>query len=294
MFEEAVRRVFSVIWTARAVRARAASTRRARHDATVARFRLRRAAPAGRALLVVLLAGAAGCAWAQRAEPGYPARPIRFIVPLAPGGSVDMMARSVAHALTEAFGQQVVVDNRPGAGGTIAVEIAARAAPDGYTMVMGSSSTFGVNPTLYRRLGYDAIRGFAPVIFVSFAPNALVVHPPLPVRSVKAGKLRALGVTSAKRAPALPDVPSMSEAGFAAVNATSWNGILVPARTERRIVERLNREVQKMLTAAEVRERLVAQGAEPGGGTPEEFARFIRNEITKWGKVVKAAGLRVE
>lgn len=159
---------------------------------------------------------------------------------------------------------------------------------------MGSSSTFGVNPTLYRRLGYDAIRGFAPVIFVSFAPNALVVHPPLPVRSVKAGKLRALGVTSAKRAPALPDVSSMSEAGFAAVNATSWNGILVPARTERRIVERLNREVQKMLTAAEVRERLVAQGAEPGGGTPEEFARFIRNEITKWGKVVKAAGLRVE
>lgn len=320
--------------------------------------------------IVMIAAFAAGGGHARTAAstPAYPERPVRFIVPLAPGGSVDIMARSVAEWLTEALGQQVVADNRPGAGGTIGAQIAARAAPDGYTMVMGSSSTFGVNPALYRRPGYDAIKDFAPVVFVSFAPNALVVHPSLPARSVaelvayakarpgqinfassgtggaphlagelfklaagidivhvpykgtgqaladllggqvqmsfgtvlavlphvKAGKLRALGVTSAKRAPALPGVPSMTEAGFPAVNATSWNGILVPVRTERRIVERLNREVNRMLSAAGVRERLLAQGAEPGGGSPEEFASFIRNEIAKWGKVVAAIGLRVE
>lgn len=196
--------------------------------------------------IVMIAAFAAGGGHARTAAstPAYPERPVRFIVPLAPGGSVDIMARSVAEWLTEALGQQVVADNRPGAGGTIGAQIAARAAPDGYTMVMGSSSTFGV--------------------------------------------------TSAKRALALPGVPSMTDAGFPAVNATSWNGILVPVRTERRIVERLNREVNRMLSAAGVRERLLAQGAEPGGGSPEEFASFIRNEIAKWGKVVAAIGLRVE
>jgi tripartite-type tricarboxylate transporter receptor subunit TctC len=300
-------------------------------------------------------------------EPAYPSRPVRLVVGFAPGGSTDVTARIVAERLTTVFGQQVLVDNRTGAGGNIGAEIVAKAPPDGYTMVMGSSSNFGVNPTLYKHLPYDAIRDFTPVSLVSFAPNALLVHPSVPAQTVKelvayakanpgklsfassgqggsnhmagelfkmvaavdivhvpykgtgpaladtiagnvqmqfgsviaalplvkAGKLRALAVTVPKRVPALPQVPTMAEAGYPAVETTVWNGVLVPAKTPVAIVTRLNSEIVAVLKDPELRARFAAQGAEAVGSTSAEFAAHIRREIDKWGKVVRANGLVV-
>ena len=310
---------------------------------------------------------AAHAASSASSASSYPDRPIRFVVPLAPGGAVDIAARAVAQELATSLRQQVVVDNRAGGGGNIGAEIVAKAPPDGYTMVMGSSSNFGVNPTLYKNLPYDAVRDFAPVTLVSFAPNALYVHPSVPANTVKelvalakakpgtlnfassgqggsghlagelfkmvtgvdivhvpykgtgqaladtvggqvqmqfgsviavlphvkAGKLRALAVTVRKRVPALPQVPTMAEAGYPAVETTVWNGVLVPAKTPRPIVDRLNAEIVAILKRPEVRERFAAQGAEAVGSTSAEFAAHIRREIDKWGKVVRAAGLTV-
>ena len=297
----------------------------------------------------------------------YPNRPIRFVVPLAPGGAVDIAARAVGQGLSTRLGQQVVVDNRAGGGGNIGAEIVARAPADGYTMVMGSSSNFGVNPTLYKNLQYDAIRDFAPVSLVSFAPNALYVHPSVPAQSVKelvalaksrpgtlnfassgqggsnhlagelfkmvagidivhvpykgtgpaladtisgqvqmqfgsviavlphlkAGKLRALAVTVPRRVAALPQVPTMAEAGYPAVETTVWTGVLVPAKTPQAIVARLNTEIVGVLKDPDLRARFAAQGAEAIGSSSAEFAAHIRREIDKWGKVVRAAGLTV-
>ena len=297
----------------------------------------------------------------------YPNRPIRFVVPLAPGGAVDIAARAVGQGLSARLGQQVVVDNRAGGGGNIGAEIVAKAPPDGYTMVMGSSSNFGVNPTLYKNLPYDAIRDFAPVSLVSFAPNALYVHPSVPAQNVKelvalakirpgtlnfassgqggsnhlagelfkmvagvdivhvpykgtgpaladtisgqvqmqfgsviaalphvkAGKLRALAVTVPRRVQALPQVPTMAEAGYPAVETTVWTGVLVPAKTSAAIVAKLNGEIVAVLKDPELRARFAAQGAEAVGSTSAEFGSHIRREIEKWGKVVRAAGLTV-
>ena len=308
----------------------------------------------------VLLAGPA--AQAQ----GYPAKPVRFIVPLAAGGSVDIAARALAQELSGTLGQQVVVDNRAGGGGNIGAELAARAAPDGYTMVMGSSSNFGVNPSLYRNLPYDAVRDFEPVSMVSFAPNTLVVHPAVPARSVKelvalakakpgtlnfgssgtggsphlagelfkmvtgadvqhipykgmglaladviaghiqmsfgtvlallphvkTGKVRSLAVTVRKRVPALPEVPTMAEAGYPGIETTAWNGVLFPAKTPPAIVKRMNADIVLVLNRPDVKERFVAQGADASSSTPAEFGQFIRSEIDKWRKVVQAAGLK--
>lgn len=296
---------------------------------------------------------------------GYPVKPLRFIVPLAPGGSVDIAARLVAQELSTTLGQQVAVDNRAGGGGNIGAELAARAAPDGYTIVMGSSSNFGVNPSLYRNLPFDPIKDFEPVSMVSLAPNTLVVHPGVPARNVKelvalakakpgtlnfassgtggsphlagelfklvtqtdvthiaykgtgqamgdllagqvqmsfgtvlallpqikSGKLRALAVTTRKRVSALPDVLTMAEQGFPGIETTAWNGVLAPARTPAAIIQRLNGDIVRILSTPEVRQRFDAQGAEAAPGTPAEFGLFIREEIDKWGKVVRAAGL---
>jgi len=304
---------------------------------------------------------------ARGADSAYPDRPIRFIVPLAPGGAVDIAARAVAQELTASLRQQVVVDNRAGGGGNIGAEIVAKAPPDGYTMVMGSSSNFGVNPTLYKNLSYDAVRDFTPVSLVSFAPNALYVHPSVPANTVKelvalakakpgtlnfassgqggsnhmagelfklvagvdivhvpykgtgqaladtvggqvqmqfgsviavlphvkAGKLRALAVTVPRRVPALPQVPTMAEAGYPAVETTVWNGVLVPAKTPKPIVDRLNAEIVAGLRKPDVRERFAALGAEAIGSTSAEFGAHIKREIAKWGKVVRAANLTV-
>jgi tripartite-type tricarboxylate transporter receptor subunit TctC len=269
--------------------------------------------------------------------------------------------------LSVSLRQQVVVDNRSGGGGNIGAELAAKAPPDGYTMVMGSSSNFGVNPTLYKNLPYDAVRDFAPVTLVSFAPNALYVHPSVPAQNVKelvalaksrpgtlnfassgqggsghlagelfklvtgvnivhvpykgtgqaladtvggqvqmqfgsviavlphvkAGKLRALAVTVPRRVAVLPQVPTMAESGYPAVETTVWNGVLVPVKTPKPIVDRLNAEIVASLKKPEMRERFAAQGAEAVGSTSAEFAAHIRREIDKWGKVVRAAGLTV-
>jgi tripartite-type tricarboxylate transporter receptor subunit TctC len=312
---------------------------------------------------------ALACALAHSAlaAEAYPSRPIRFVVPLAPGGAVDIAARAVGQGLSQRLGQQVVVDNRAGGGGNIGAEIVAKAPPDGYTMVMGSSSNFGVNPTLYKNLGYDAVRDFAPVSLVSFAPNALMVNPSVPAHTVKelvaiarakpgtlnfassgqggsnhmagelfkmvagvdivhvpykgtgpaladtisgnvqmqfgsiiaalphvkAGKLRALAVTVPRRVPALPQVPTMAEAGYPAVETTVWTGVLVPAKTPQPIVQRLNTEIVAVLKDPDLRTRFAAQGAEAVGSTSAEFGAHIRREIEKWGKVVRANGLTV-
>ena len=311
-------------------------------------------------MLVSLLLGSAH---AQN----YPTKPIRMVIGFPPGGAADILGRIAAQRLTEALGQQVVVDNRGGAGGSIAAEIAAKSVPDGYT-VHFTSLPHVINPHLYRKVGYDAVRGFAPIAQFVSVSLVLVVHPSLPVKSVreliavakakpgdlnyasagsgssghlamellktmaginlthipykgtgpllndvlagqvpvtiassvglvphiKAGKLRGLGVTSASRSAAVPDLPTIAEAGVPGYDVTQWFGLLAPAGTPAAIVSRLNSEVNRMLAAAEVKEMLAARGADPVGGTPAEFAALIRKDFSKWAKVVKDSGARVD
>jgi len=309
-----------------------------------------------------------GVSISQSLAQSYPTKPIRLILGFAPGGSTDIVTRLMAQRLTESLGQPLVLDYREGAGGTIGTQLASRAASDGYTIIMGTSSTFGANPAMYKNLSYDVIKDFAPVIFISFVPNVLVVHPSVAAKSVqelvalakakpgqlnfassgiggtthlagelfkvvagvdivhvpykgtgqaltdllsgqvqmsfstvismfshiKAGKLRPLAVTSPKRVLALPEIQTMAESKLPGVNALSWNGFLVPTNTPRAIVEKLNSESNRILNLPEVHEQLTKQGAEPVGGTPEEFSAFVKAEITKWDKVIKAAGIRGE
>jgi len=298
----------------------------------------------------------------------YPAKPIRLVVPFPPGGATDILARDVAQKLTEAWGQQVIVDNRPGAGGNIGSELVAKSAPDGYTLEMGTVGTHAINASLYAKMPYDHVKDFAPVILVAGVPNVLVVNPAVPANSVaelieyakanpgklnfassgngtsihlsgelfkvmagvqmthvpykgsapalqdllggqvqlmfdnlppslpqiKAGKLRALAVTSVARAPALPDVPTMAEAGLPGYEASSWFGVLAPAGTPPAIVAKLNSEIAKWLATPEAKEKLSKQGANAAGGTPEDFAKHIAAETTKWAKVVKDSGAKID
>jgi tripartite-type tricarboxylate transporter receptor subunit TctC len=290
------------------------------------------------------------------------------VVPFPPGGTTDILARAVAQKLTEAMGQSVVLDNRPGAGGNIGADVVAKSAPDGYTLLMGTVGTHAINPSLYAKMPYDHVKDFVPVVLVAGVPNVLVVNPSLPVNSVadliklakakpgsinfassgngtsihlsgelfkamagvdmthvpykgsapalsdlisgqvqvmfdnlpsslpqiKAGKLRAIAVTSLKRAPALPDVPTISESGLPGFEASSWFGVLAPAGTPPAVITRLNAEVDKWLQTPEAKEQLLAQGAQAAGDTPEQFAAFIRSETEKWAKVVKASGAKVD
>jgi tripartite-type tricarboxylate transporter receptor subunit TctC len=303
-----------------------------------------------------------------QAPAAYPTKPIRLVVPFPPGGATDILAREVAKHLTDAWGQSVVVDNRPGAGGNIGSELVAKAAPDGYTLEMGTVGTHAINSSLYSKMPYDHIKDFVPVILVAGVPNVLEVNPALPVNSVqeliayakanpnklnfassgagtsihlsgelfkvmagvqmthvpykgsapaladliggqvqlmfdnlppslpqiKAGKLRALAVTSATRAPALPDVPTVAEAGLPGFEASSWFGVLAPAGTPPAIVTKLNAEIAKWLTSPEAKEKLASVGANIAGGTPEDFARHIQAETSKWAKVVKESGAKVD
>jgi tripartite-type tricarboxylate transporter receptor subunit TctC len=298
----------------------------------------------------------------------YPTKPIRLVVPFPPGGATDILARDVAQKLTEAWGQSVIVDNRPGAGGNIGSELVAKSAPDGYTLEMGTVGTHAINASLYAKMPYDHVKDFTPVILVAGVPNVLVVTPSLPVNSVaeliayakanpgklnfassgngtsihlsgelfkvmagvqmthipykgsapalqdliagqvqlmfdnlppslpqiKAGKLRALAVTSLARAPALPDVPTLAESGLPGFEASSWFGILAPAGTPAPIVAKLNAEVAKWLATPEAKEKLLKQGANPAGGTPEDFAKHIAAETAKWAKVVKDSGAKID
>src|SRR6187551_4065452 len=302
------------------------------------------------------------------AQAAYPSQPIRIVVPFPTGGATDIMARAAAQRLTEAWKAQVVVDNRPGAGGNIGSELVAKAPNDGYTLEMGTVGTHAINASLYAKMPYDHVKDFVPVVLVAAVPNVLVVTPSLPVNSVqeliayikanpgkvnfassgngtsihlsgelfkvltgvqithvpykgsapaltdllggqvqmmfdnlppslpqiKAGKLRALAVTSSTRAPALPDVPTVAEAGLPGFEASSWFGVLAPAGTPPAIVAKLNAEIAKWLTTPEAKEKLANVGANIASGTPEDFARHIQAETAKWAKVVKESGAKVD
>lgn len=297
----------------------------------------------------------------------YPTKPIRILVGFAAGGPSDVAARTIAQKLTEKWGQQVIVDIRPGAGGNIATELAAKSPPDGYTL-LEPAFAHAVNPVLYSKLPFDALKDFAPILLFASIANMLVVHPSVPAHNVKellafaktrpnqltygsagsgtashfagellnmmggikvthipykglspahvdtmagqltmmfdgivtgtpavkAGKLRALGVTTLKRWQGTPDIPTMSEAGLAGFEVNSWYGLLAPAGTPREIITRLNTEVARSLKEPDARERFYSIGAEPMGGTPEEFDQYIRAEMAKWAKVIKTAGIKVD
>ena len=317
------------------------------------------------------LAGLVGQA-AMAADP-YPNKPIRLVVPFAAGGTTDILARAVAAELAKLPGWNVVVDNKPGAGGNIGADIVAKSAPDGYTLLMGTVGTHGINQSLYSKLPFDPIKDFAPITEVAAVPNVLVINPafaqqnkinnvrdliayaranpgklnmassgngtsihlagelfktqtrtymvhfpykgsgpaltdlaggtmqvmfdnlPSSMALIKAGKLKALAVTSAKPSPALPDVPTIAAAAnLPGYEASSWFGLLAPAGTSPEIISRLQHEVAKALGSPAVRERLQAQGAEPVGNTPEQFAALIKAETAKWAQVVKASGAKVD
>ena len=323
--------------------------------------------------LVVLLA-LAPLAGAQ-AQGNWPTKPVRIVVPFAPGGTTDILARATAAELTKAFGQPFVVDNRAGAGGNIGTEVVAKAAPDGYTLLMGTVGTHGINRALYDKLAFDPVKDFAPITLVAGVPNVMVMNAdkaralgitnvqqfiayakanpgklnmassgngtsihmagelfktmtgsymvhfpyrgsgpalmdmvggnmdvmfdnlPSAMQQIKAGKLTALAVTSAERSAALPDVPTVEQAGGPALKgfeASSWFGLLAPAGTPPEIVNAIQREVAKAIASPAVKEKLLAQGAIPSGNTPQEFARLIDSELKKWAPVVKASGAKVD
>ena len=318
-------------------------------------------------LLCIALIPGVAVSQAQ-SETGYPSKPIRMIVPSAPGSGPDIMARAIGQKLTEALGQAIVIDDKPGAGGIIGSEAAAKAPPDGYTLIMSNAGAHTVNPSLYAKLPYDPIKDFAPVTLVALAPNILIVHPTLPVRNVKelialakakpgeltfgsggngstahlsgemfktmaginivhipfkgspaavigviagqialaipnippalphvrSGKLKALAVTTAKRAAGVPELPTVAESGLPGYEATAWFGVLAPAATPPQIIARLNAAIVKIAHAREMQDRLMAEGADAVGNTPEQFAQIIRNDIAKWAKVVKASGARAD
>lgn len=319
-----------------------------------------RAWRAAAAALALALASSAALAQA------YPSRPIRLIVPFPPGGSTDILARALGQKLSEAWGQQVIVDNRPGAGGSIGAEAAAKAPADGYTLLMAHIGTLAVNPALYPKLGYDAQKDFAPVSMVAIVPNVLVVHPSVPAKTVtelvdyarknpgklnyssggngsaahlameyfklqtktdivhvpykgtvpavtdliagqvsltmtgapavmphaQSGKLRALGVSSASRLDAFPQVPTIAESGVPGFDATQWYGVVAPAGTPADVVKKLNAEIAAIMGSAEMKARLNTEGAIASVNTPAQFAAFIEAERRRWGAVVKAAGMR--
>jgi tripartite-type tricarboxylate transporter receptor subunit TctC len=297
----------------------------------------------------------------------YPSKPIRIIVPFPPVGAADLLTRTIGQKLTEAWGQQVIVDNRPGVGGNLGVEIAAKAPPDGYTAVMAAVTTNAIGMSTYSKLGYNLERDLAPVALAGNVPHVLVVHPTLPVKSVKdvialgkarpgelafasqgpgtlshleqemlkqmggftalhvpykgsapgladlipgnvqlffdsipsalphvkTGRIRAIGVASSKRSPAMPDVPAINESlkGF---EADSWFGLMMPAGTPREIILKFNAETLKILATQEVKDRLLSQGGVAAGGTPGELAERIRADIAKWGKVARTANIRID
>lgn len=298
----------------------------------------------------------------------FPSKSIRLILPYPPGGGSDTIARPIARKMTENIGQQVIVDNRGGAGGNIGMETAARAAPDGYTIVMGLTAQLAVNPALYQKIPYDPIKDFEPITLLANGAYLLVAHPSLPVKTMKdvisiakkrpneilyassgngsgahlatellnnmtgiklvhvpykgggpalvdtisgqtqllfatpiassghlkAGRLRAIAVSTTKRVNSMPDVPTIAESGVPGFDAGVWYGMLAPKGTPRDIITRLNEEFRKVLGDPDIRNFLTKSAVEPDGGTPEELGKYMRSELAKWAKVVKAANIRLD
>ena len=313
---------------------------------------------------LALQAGVVGAADAQ----SYPDRPIRLVVPFPAGGGADFMARALAQKLSPQLGQPVVLDHRAGAGGAIAAETAAIAAPDGYTLMFATLGTHAINPSLYARLRYDPVKDFAPIGLTHVAPRVLVVHPSLGVTNIRelialarknpgkltfgssgnggvnhlagelfktlagvdmvhvpykgaapasvdllggrlsmafdsivvwteyirSGKVRALGVSSAARSGALPNVPTIAEAGLPGFDVANWLGVLAPAHTPPAIVARLNAELKIAAADAEMRQQLIAAGIDPMYSSPEAFGEIIRKDIAKWAAVAKSSGARLD
>lgn len=308
-----------------------------------------------------------GQATSTSSGPAYPARPVRVLVGFPPGAGVDIMTRLVVPRLAEALGQQFIVDNRPGAAGNIAAEVAAKTPPDGYSL-LSASAPIVMSQTLYRMLSFNVERDFEPVGLMASAPFILVVHPSLPAKSVKdfvalaksrpgqlafastgsgstphlsmemlkaqaginlvhvpykgtpqavldllsgqvqamfantlsvlpqvkAGRLRALAISSAKRSAAVPELPTVAESGMPGYESGTWFGLFAPAGTPREIVIRLNGELVRIMATADMKAKLLDQGADPVTGTPEQFRAFVKNELAKWSKVVKTVGIKLE
>jgi tripartite-type tricarboxylate transporter receptor subunit TctC len=314
--------------------------------------------------ILVTCAILAGSAHAQ----SYPIRPVRIITPFGPGNAGDIIPRALGPAISQRLKQNVVLDNRPGAGGNIASEIVAKANPDGYTLMFATIGTHGINVSLYSKLPYDPIKDFAPIGLVATSPNVLVVNPSVPAQSVKdlialakakpgalnfgssgsgtsvhlsgelfnslagvktihvpykgavdslndlmgerlqfifaslsssiqfvkSGRLRGLAVTSPQRHPSIPELPTMIEAGVPGFEAVAWYGYVAPAATPKPIIERWNQVLLEVLNTPEAKDNLLKVGVDATSGTPEAFAKFIREEIDKWAKVVKASSARVD
>ena len=298
----------------------------------------------------------------------FPSRPVRFVVPFSPGGSVDTLARTFSPKLADALGQQIVVDNRPGGNGDIGMLIVARAPADGHTIVLGYIANLAIAPSLQAKMPYDPVKDFAPITQPASSPNVLTAHPSVPAKNlkelialakaspgklsfastgvasvghltgelinnlagikithvpykgsgqavtdilgghvnimysgfsstlahIKAGKLRALAVTGPKRSPALSEVPTIAEQGFPGVEATAWYGVLAPAGTPKLVITRLHGDLVKILRQPDVVQRLDGLGFEIAATTPEQFGAYIRSEIKKWAKVVKASGAKAD
>ena len=298
----------------------------------------------------------------------YPSKPIHYVVPFAPGGPTDIISRAIAEKVGAAWGQQVVVDNRSGAGGSIGAETVARSAPDGYTVMIGHVGTHAINVSLYQKVNYDPVNDFQPITLIATYPLALVVHPGVPAKSaqelialakakpgtvnfasagnggpthlagallkssaridivhvpykgntaaltelvggqvqmmfsnlltamphVRSGRLRALAVSTARRSPQAPDLPTIAEAGVPGYDMTPWYGILAPARTPAAIVTKWNREVARIIALPEMNERFVSQGVDLASSTADAFAALIKTEVPRWRTIVRDAGARVD
>ena len=317
--------------------------------------------------MLLTLAALAGAGAEYACAQSYPVRPIKLVVASSPGGGSDILGRLIAQKLTELLGQQMVVENRAGASGIIGVDLVAKSPPDGYTLILTQTS-LAINPSMIKKMPYDALRDLAPISEIVAAPNVLVVHPSVPAKNVKelialarskpgrlviaspglgtsphlsaelfkvmakvdmeqvlfkgsglgvisllagevsvafpttptvmpymrSGRLRPLGVTGAKRAQVLPDVPTIAEAGLPGYESIQWYGILAPAGTPRPVIDRLYKEISRVLHMPDMQERLAAEGTEVIDGTPEVFAALIKSETEKWAKVIKAAGIKPE
>jgi tripartite-type tricarboxylate transporter receptor subunit TctC len=302
-----------------------------------------------------------------QAQGNYPSQPIRIVVTFTSGGAPDILARLIGERLQQAWGQSVVIENKPGAGGNTGADTVAKAAPDGHTVVLGTVGTHSINGALYSKMPYDMVKDFAPVTLLATTPNMLVIHNDVPAKNLKEfialgkkegkmtfassgsgtsihvsgelfktmtgidmthipykgrasaipdllggrvtmmfdnmpsslplvreGKLRALGVTSATRSAAAPDIPTLAESGLPGFEAVSWFAMFAPANTPKPVIDKLQGEVSRIIRAPEISKRLLELGLDPVGGTPAELAQYQKSEITKWAKVVKDSGATVE